>query len=123
MTLASTCSTWRGNKTADSDDPDSLEDALGSLVRAAQQDLEGASKLGPRLPKDEGELVERAGFISSVLMAPGYCTKDFHVEVADGELRIEAPDFDVVRPLDGGIDSEEVVWGYRNGVLSVRIAK
>lgn len=72
---------------------------------------------------DGGELVERPDFVSFILMASGYCVKDFKVKVVGGELRVEAPDFEVRRPLACRVDGSQVRTGYRNGVLSVRVAK
>ena len=73
--------------------------------------------------KDRGELVERADSVSFIMLASGYCLKDFKVRVVGGELRVEAPDFEVNRPLDCRVDPQGVRSDYRNGVLSVRIAK
>lgn len=73
--------------------------------------------------EDDGELVEGPEFISFVLMAPGYCMKDFKVEVARRELWVEAPDFEVRRALGSPVDPSGAAVDYRNGVLSVRIPK
>ena len=74
-------------------------------------------------PEDRGELVERPGAVSYVLIAPGYCVKDFKVTVVKGELRIDAPDFEVTKRLGCRVDPLEIRTDYRNGVLSVRIPK
>ena len=73
--------------------------------------------------KDGGELVERADSVSFIMLASGYCLKDFKVRVVGGELRVQAPDFEVDRALDCRVDPQGVRTDYRNGVLSVRIAK
>ena len=106
-----------------SSDADPLEDALSALVRAAQEDLDGASRMETPESADRGELVERAEFISFLLMAPGYCAKDFRTWVAGDELRVEAPDFGVTRALGCSVEASEVRSEYRNGVLSVTIPK
>ena len=105
-----------------SDDSDPLDDAISDLVRAAQQDLEDGSRVEVPESKDLGELVERPDSVSFVLMAPGYCLRDFKVTVVRDDLKVDAPDFDLKRPLGckvgPGIRTE-----YRNGVLSVTIPK
>ncbi|MDG6909304.1 MAG: hypothetical protein JRN08_02950 [Nitrososphaerota archaeon] len=115
--------TWRGRRTTDSDGNDPVEDALGDLVRAAQNDLDGVPSVQSPEPRDKGELVERAEFVSFILMAPGYCLRDFGVVIAGTELRVEAPDFDLVRRLGCAVEPSSVRTEYRNGVLSVRVAK
>jgi len=92
------------------------------LVRAAQQDLEGAPGTNVPESKDRGELVERPDSFSFVLMASGYCLRDFKVRVARDELKIDAPDFELTRPLRCKVDPD-IKTDYRNGVLSVRIPK
>lgn len=121
--MASTCMTWRWKLTADSSERDPLEEALGDLVRAAQQDLDGASRMEVPGSKDGGELVERPGSVSFILLASGYCLKDFRVKVVGGELRVDSPDFEITRALGCGVDPHGVKTEYRNGVLSVRVAK
>ena len=73
--------------------------------------------------RDRGELVERRDFFSFVLIAAGYSPKDFEVKVVREELRVEAPDFEVTRPLGCRVDASRVRAEYRNGVLSVRVPK
>jgi hypothetical protein len=73
--------------------------------------------------RDKGELVERSEFFSFVLMASGYCLRDFKVKVVKDELRVEAPDFELTKPLGCKVDSLGLKTDYRNGVLSVRIPK
>lgn len=119
-TSASTCTTWRA-KSTNSSDPDPLDDAISDLVRSAQQDLDGASKGDQE--RDRGELVERPAFFSFILMAPGYCIRDFKVRVVRDELRIDAPDFEVTRRLGCRVDLPGAETDYRNGVLSVRVPK
>jgi len=91
-------------------------------VRAAQQDLDGASRteIGSEVT---GELVERPDFVSFVLMASGYSLKDFKVKIERDELRVQAPDFDLTRPIGCRVEASGITTDYRNGVLSVRIAK
>jgi HSP20 family molecular chaperone IbpA len=72
--------------------------------------------------KERGELVERSNFVSFVLMAPGYCLRDFRVRVKQDKLHIDAPDFELTRALRCRAGSA-VKTEYRNGVLSVRIPK
>ncbi len=122
-TSVSNSTTWSGKQTADSSEPDPLEDALRDLVRAAQQDLDGAARMELPESDDRGELVERSGFMSFIMMAPGYCIRDFKVKVVRDELRVDAPDFEVTRTLGCGVDPAGVRTDYRNGVLSVKIAK
>ena len=99
-----------------------MDDAISDLVRAAQQDLEGASSIKATGSKDRGELVERSDFVSFVLLAPGYCLRDFKVKVARDEIHVEAPDFELKRTLRCRVGSD-IKTEYRNGVLSVRIPK
>ena len=110
-------------QTADSDEPDPLEDALGDFARATHRELDGWPGTGASAPKDRGELVERTDSISFILMAPGYLLRDFRVTAYRGVLRVLAPDFDVARPLACRVDPREVATDYRNGILSVRIPK
>lgn len=121
-TSASTCSTWKGKPTKNSSKPDPLEDALEDLVRAAQQDLDGASRMEAE-SEDSGELVERPDFVTLIMIKPGYCLKDFKVKVVGVELRVDAPDFEVRRTLGCRVESSRVRTDYRNGVLSVRVEK
>jgi len=72
--------------------------------------------------RERGELVERSNFVSFVLMAPGYCLRDFRVRVLKDELHIDAPDFEMTRAL-GCRAGSAIKTEYRNGVLSVRIPK
>ena len=116
------CTTWRAKRTT-SDDPDPLDDAISDLVRAAQQNLDQAPTTEPAGPRDRGELVERREFISFILMAPGHCIRDFRVRVVKEELRIDAPDLEVRRPLGCRVDPLAMKTDYRNGVLSVRMPK
>ena len=67
--------------------------------------------------------MERPEFVSYILMAPGYCIKDFKVKVVKEEVRIDAPDFEVRRPLRCRVDSLAAKTDYRNGVFSVTIPK
>lgn len=106
-----------------SSDPDPLGDALNDLVRAAQEDLDVGSRVEAPKSKDKGELVERPDFFSFILIAPGYCLKDFDVKIARGGLKVEAPDFEMTRPLGCEVEPSGIRTEYRNGVLSVRIAK
>jgi HSP20 family molecular chaperone IbpA len=105
-----------------SSDSDPLDDAISDLVRAAQQDLEGASRMESAESKDRGELVERSQSVSFVLMAPGYCLRDFKVSVGRDKLHVEAPDFEITRVLRCKVDPA-IKTEYRNGVLSIRIPK
>jgi len=121
-TSASSCSTWRAKRTTSSD-PDPLDESISDLVRAAQEDLDGVPRVEVRGTRDRGELVERSDSISYILLASGYCARDFRVRVVRGELRIDAPDFRVTRPLRCTVDPLAVKTDYRNGVLSVSIPK
>jgi HSP20 family molecular chaperone IbpA len=67
--------------------------------------------------------VERADSVSFVLMAPGYCLRDFKVKVVKDELRVEAPDFEVTRGLGCRVAQSGARADYRNGVFSLRIPK
>ncbi len=120
--MASTCTTWRAKRTTSSDS-DQLDDAISDLVRAAQNDIDGAPKSEAQDTRDTGELVERSDSISFILMASGYCIRDFRVRVVKGSLRIDGPDFEVTRPLGCKVESRAVKTDYRNGVLSVRVLK
>lgn len=97
---------------------------MEELVRAAQDDLDS-----PRRPSvrentaDPGELTERPEYVSYILMAPGYRSWEFRVGVAEGELRIETPDFFISRPLRCEVEKESLTTRYINGVLSVRLMK
>ncbi len=101
-----------------------MEDALAELVRAAQEDLDVSRRPPMRDNRiDTGELTEGAETVSFVLIAPGYHTWEFRVGVADGELRVEGPDFFLTKPLYCRVDVTTLKTRYNNGVLSVRIAK
>ena len=93
------------------------------MVRAAQRDLEGGSRVEVQESRDRGELVERKDSVTFILMVPGYSNEDFRVGVARGVLRIDAPDFELTRAVGRTVDSVGVKTEYRNGVLSVRIPK
>ena len=115
--------TWKGGPTKAPSDLDSLEDALADIVSAAQQDLDGAARMEVPESKERGELVERAEFVSFILLAPGYGLKDFKVGVAGEELRVEGPDFEVRRRLRCRVESSRAKAECRNGVFSLRIPK
>ena len=121
--MASNFTTWRGVRTRDSSESDPLEDALGDLVRAAQRDLDGASRIEGPNSKDGGELVERPDSVSFVLMAAGYSLGDFEARVEKDELVVCAPDFEIRRRIGCQVEPSQVRTDYRNGVLSVRVAK
>lgn len=123
MNLASNFSTWKGNSTKGSREPDPLEDALSDLVKAAQQDLDEASRMEVGESDDRGELVERADSVSFILLAPGYCLKDFKVRVSGDELRVDAPDFEITRTLGSRVEGPRAKAEYRNGVFSLRMPK
>lgn len=72
---------------------------------------------------DSGELTEGAESVSFILMAPGYLSWEFRVGVAEGELRVEAPDFFLTKPLHCRVEKSSLQTRYNNGVLSVRLAK
>lgn len=72
---------------------------------------------------DTGELTEGPESVSFVLMAPGYRPWEFRIGVAEGELRVEAPDFFLTKALHCGVDRSSLQTRYNNGVLSVRLAK
>ena len=67
--------------------------------------------------------MERPDSFTFVLLAPGYCAKDFRARVVKRELKIDAPDFEVARPLWCRVDPAALETDYRNGVLSVRVPK
>ena len=122
-TSAWTFSTWKGRQTNTSNGGDPLEDALDDLIRAAQHDLDGASRMELQGSQDSGELTERPESVTFILMAPGYCLRDFKVRVVKGELRVEAPDFEVTRALGCPVEPSGAGVDYRNGVLSIRVPK
>lgn len=116
--------TSRGTRTTPSNDPDPLEDALAELVRAAQEDLDVSRHPVTKESRiDSGELTEGAEHVSFILIAPGYRPWEFRVGVAGGELRVEAPDFFITRPLRCRVDGASLQVRYNNGVLSARVAK
>lgn len=116
--------TWKGAKTTPASEPDPLEEALEDLVRAAQEDLEVSRRPAMRESRiDAGELTEGPESLSFVLLAPGYRSWEFRVGVAEGELRVEGPDFFLTKPLHSKVDSASLRTRYNNGVLSVRLAK
>lgn len=92
-------------------------------MKAAQRDLETASPSSHDEGPDEGELVESATQVTFVLLASGYCARDFAVSAGHGELRVDAPDFQIVRRLPCKVDGASLVTRYVNGVLSARLAK
>ncbi|MDG6991529.1 MAG: Hsp20/alpha crystallin family protein [Nitrososphaerota archaeon] len=100
-------------------DPDSLEDALDEMVKAAQDDLDRIrEKKG-----DDGELLEGADSVSFLLLAPGYSRRDITVAAQADKLVVEAYDFKIARPLGCTVDPSSARTTFVNGVLSVRLAK
>lgn len=107
---------------------DSLEQTLEDLVKRAERLLDRPYEKGWFSAAQEGwkgrcELVERIETVTVVLEAPGYQPSDLRSSVSEDEIMVEAPDFSVRRALPCRVDPESIQTEYRNGVLSIQIAK
>ncbi|MDE1858543.1 MAG: Hsp20/alpha crystallin family protein [Thaumarchaeota archaeon] len=118
-TSASTSTTWKGQGTSSSSEPDSLEEELAELVRAAQEDMDGLRSK----EADGGELIEGPDAVTFVLMAPGYSGRDFRATAEADRLKVEAYDLKIERPLGCTVVPSSARSTYINGVLSVRVDK
>lgn len=111
--------TWKGPWTGYARDPDSLEDALAELVKAAQRDVERAG----RREAYRGELIEGPVSVSFILLAPGRRLGDFAVRVRGGRLEVRARGMRVSRKLGCPVDPSTARTTCVNGVLSVKLGK
>lgn len=108
---------------------DSLEQTLEELVRRAERLLdrpyekEWFAVAQEEVWEGRCELVERNEYVTVVLEAPGYGPSDLRASVFEDEIKVETPDFSLRRSLPCRVDPESLRTDYRNGVLSVRIAK
>jgi HSP20 family molecular chaperone IbpA len=122
-TSASGSTTWRGAQTASASDPDPTDDALSDLVREAQEEVDGSGFGEERGDRDQGEVIEGAYAVTFILIAPGHGEREFEVRVSKDSLRVEADGLELIRRLRCRVDPSSLEHTYRNGVLSVRLAK
>ncbi len=110
--------------TSTASEPDSLEDALGDLVRDAQDSIDkGRTEPEANRGFDQGELVERADHISFVLMVPGCRLGETNIEVAGGTLKVGTRSVSIARKLHCRVDPASLEASCVNGVLCIRVAK
>jgi HSP20 family molecular chaperone IbpA len=105
-----TFSTWKGTPTKPTEEGDPLEGELGGLARSAKD-------------PDSGEIIETAGEVTFVMLAPGYSRMDIGVRAEEDRLRVEAYDFKMVKMLRCRVEPTTARSTYLNGVLSVKVAK
>jgi HSP20 family molecular chaperone IbpA len=114
--------TWKGPWTAPPREPDPLDDELDELVRAAQEDMEGAPSRTEE-KRDSGEIIESPDEVTFLLLAPGYNHRDISVRAEKDKILVQTPGLSLEKELHCFVDSSTLSFRYVNGVLSARVAK
>ena len=106
----------------------SLELVLGELVADAEHLLD-LPYLDEWLTNTDGgsegslEVIEGPTSITVLVEAPGYTEKDFWVKPKEAEIEVRTPEFRAVSRLPAPVDTSSARLTYRNGILSIVLAK
>jgi len=92
-------------------------------VREAQEEIDGSGFGLEGENRDQGEVIEGTYAVTFILIAPGHGERDFDVKASKDSLRVEADGLALIRRLRCRVDPSSMERAYRNGVLSVRLAK
>jgi HSP20 family molecular chaperone IbpA len=104
-----------------------LETLLDDLVKQAEELIDQPYRRDHEpegeAPRRSIEMIEGRDELTVLLEMPGYRLQEFGVSVTDAELVMDTPEFRSKRALPCRVAPETATSEYRNGILSVKVAK
>lgn len=106
---------------------DSIEFALGELVKRAELLLDGPI---PAIEVEENEaaggrceLIEGPSLVTLILDMPGYVREDVEVRAYHDEVEVSSQDFKIKARLPCSVNPSSAKSKCRNGILSITLQK